>query len=198
MTDRGMKEKPSVGGVESVERQVSTVRERTAGAISTLTRWGKFNLVGAIGIGVQFSALFLLKSVLHLDYLAATAIAVEAAVLHNFVWHERFTWVDRIWVDRIRVDRISSDRIGAGTSERDPGPAKTTLPLSRMGRSCGSFRRLWRFHLANGTVSVLGNLTLMKVLVGVGHMNYLLANMIAIAVCSLANFLMSDQWVFEN
>ena len=59
-------------------------------------RWCKFNFVGGIGIGVQFAALFLLKGVLHFNYLAATAIAVEAAVVHNFVWHEQFTWVDRI------------------------------------------------------------------------------------------------------
>jgi putative flippase GtrA len=27
--------------------------------------------------------------------LLATTLAVEAAVLHNFLWHERFTWPDR-------------------------------------------------------------------------------------------------------
>ena len=26
---------------------------------------------------------------------AATALAVEAAIIHNYFWHERFTWVDR-------------------------------------------------------------------------------------------------------
>ena len=25
----------------------------------------------------------------------ATVLAVESSVLHNFVWHERFTWADR-------------------------------------------------------------------------------------------------------
>ena len=59
---------------------------------SKFVRWCKFNFVGGIGIGVQFAALFLVKSVLHFNYLAATAIAVEAAVVHNFVWHERYTW----------------------------------------------------------------------------------------------------------
>jgi putative flippase GtrA len=32
---------------------------------------------------------------LRLNYLVATALAVEVAVLHNFLWHERFTWKDR-------------------------------------------------------------------------------------------------------
>jgi putative flippase GtrA len=30
-----------------------------------------------------------------MSYLPATAIAVELAVLHNFFWHERWTWSDR-------------------------------------------------------------------------------------------------------
>jgi len=130
---------------------------------STLVRWCKFNLVGGIGIAVQFVALFLLKSVLHFNYLAATAIAVEAAVVHNFVWHEQFTWADRV------------------------------QPSWRR-----SLSRLVRFHLGNGAVSILGNLALMKVMVGQGHMNYMLANAIAIALCSLANFLVSETWVFED
>jgi putative flippase GtrA len=28
-------------------------------------------------------------------YLLATVVAVECTILHNFVWHERFTWRDR-------------------------------------------------------------------------------------------------------
>ena len=58
-------------------------------------RWMKFNLVGAIGIGVQLAVLALLTQRFHLEYMLATALAVESAVLHNFVWHERFTWADR-------------------------------------------------------------------------------------------------------
>jgi putative flippase GtrA len=61
----------------------------------TAVRWLKFNAVGAGGIAMQLAALAALKSALHLDYLAATALAVEAAVVHNYFWHERFTWADR-------------------------------------------------------------------------------------------------------
>jgi len=38
----------------------------------------------------------------------------------------------------------------------------------------------------------------MRVMVGQGRMNYLLANAVAIAVCSVANFLVSEIWVFER
>jgi len=58
-------------------------------------RWLKFNLVGGVGIAVQLAALWVLKSGFHWHYLVATAVAVELAVLHNFVWHERYTWKDR-------------------------------------------------------------------------------------------------------
>jgi len=57
-----------------------------------IARWFKFNLVGGIGFGVQLGMLALLVSGLHVNYLWATALAVETAVLHNFVWHERYTW----------------------------------------------------------------------------------------------------------
>ena len=62
---------------------------------ATWIHWLKFNAVGGMGIGVQLIVLTVLKSGLHVDYLLATALAVEAAVVHNFVWHERFTWVER-------------------------------------------------------------------------------------------------------
>jgi putative flippase GtrA len=62
---------------------------------SGFIRWLKFNAVGAVGIGVQLAVLALLRSGFRMNYLLATALAVEAAVLHNFFWHERFTWADR-------------------------------------------------------------------------------------------------------
>lgn len=61
----------------------------------TFLRWIKFNAIGGIGIGVQLVALVVFRSWLRLDYLLATGLAVEVAVLHNFLWHERFTWADR-------------------------------------------------------------------------------------------------------
>lgn len=60
----------------------------------TGVRWLKFNLVGAMGIGVQLGMLSLLTA-LRVQYMLATALAVESAVMHNFLWHERFTWMDR-------------------------------------------------------------------------------------------------------
>jgi putative flippase GtrA len=55
-------------------------------------RFLRFNVVGALGIGVQVAVLWFLAGAMHLHYLVATAIAVEASVLHNFFWHLRWTW----------------------------------------------------------------------------------------------------------
>ena len=60
-----------------------------------LARWTAFNIVGAAGIAVQLATLAVLVRVFHVPALVATAIAVEAAVLHNFAWHQRWTWKDR-------------------------------------------------------------------------------------------------------
>src|SRR5262249_57551452 len=123
--------------------------------------WLKFNTVGLLGMGFQLSALTLLKGGLGLNYLAATIIAVESAVLHNFVWHERWTWLER-----------------------------TRL------RGNGVVPRLLRFHLANGLISISGNLLLMWFFVSRLHLHYFLANIIAIGACAILNFLASDRLVF--
>ena len=60
-----------------------------------LRRWLKFSAVGWMGVGVQLCALTLLAGHLELHYLVATALAVECAIVHNYFWHERWTWGDR-------------------------------------------------------------------------------------------------------
>ena len=124
-------------------------------------RWIRFNLVGAVGIALQLILLVALKGGLHLGYRSATAMAVELTVIHNFAWHERYTWPDR--------------------------------PRSSWRRS---FARLIRFNLTNGGISLFGNLAVMEIAVRLGHISYMLANTIAICVCSLLNFFISDTYVF--
>jgi putative flippase GtrA len=129
----------------------------------TFVRWIKFNAVGGIGIGVQLIALGILRSAFNLDYLIATAFAVETAVIHNFLWHERFTWRDR--------------------------------PATHAKQS---WLRFAKFNASNGAVSIAGNLAIMRLLVGEFHTNYFVANLIAITLCSLVNFLLGDHFVFER
>lgn len=125
------------------------------------TRWITFNMVGLAGVAVQLAALAALTGLLHLHVAVATLLAVEAAVLHNFVWHQRWTW---------------RDRPAAGTRE--------------------VMVRLARFHAANGLVSLVGNVIITTLLAGAG-LSPVLANLIAIAVCSLVNFAAGDAFVFR-
>src|SRR5215831_11007610 len=124
----------------------------------TLRTWLKFNTVGVFGIPVQLSTLALLKTSLGLHYLIATGVAVETAVLHNFVWHERWTWSDR----------------------------------TKASRS-GVFARLVRFHISNGLITFFGNLFVMWLLVSRLRVGYLVANVLAMAACAIANFWASDR-----
>lgn len=124
-------------------------------------RWMKFNAVGLLGIAVQLGSLWILVELGRLRPLPAAAMATELAVLHNFLWHTRWTWADR------------------------PGSIGESL------------ERLLKFNLTNGAVSLAGNLIVMTALTGLAHVPYLASNMIAIAVCSLANFSLSENWVFD-
>jgi len=127
-----------------------------------IPRWIRFNAVGLAGVVVQLAVLALARDGLGWNYLVATAVAVEAAVLHNFVWHERWTW---------------RERTGGGIK--------------------GRLGRLVRFHLSNGLVSIVGNLLLMRLFTGVLGWHYLVANLLAIAICSVVNFLAADRLVFR-
>jgi dolichol-phosphate mannosyltransferase len=55
-------------------------------------RWLRFNVVGAIGFGVQLATLAVLLRWTPLPQPLAVALAVLVTVSHNFVWHERVTW----------------------------------------------------------------------------------------------------------
>ena len=128
-----------------------------------LLRWLRFNTVGLMGVTVQVTTLFGLRSLLGIHYLPATALAVEATVLHNFLWHEHWTWSQT-------------------TESAHPGIVG----------------RLLRFNLTVGTVSILQNLFLMKLLVAELDLHYLLASLISITTCSLLNYFISGWFVFKG
>ena len=128
-----------------------------------LRRWATFNVVGIMGVGVQITTLVMLRDWSQMDYLPATALAVQAAVLHNFVWHERWTWRDR-------------------TASHDSS----------------MWARLLRFNLTIGALSIGENLLFMELLVGRLEIHYLSASLIAIACCSVLNFVASDRLVFRE
>jgi putative flippase GtrA len=59
-----------------------------------IARFLKFSTAGALGFLIQIAAVSLFMT-LGWHYLAATAIAVELAIVTNFAWHRAITWADR-------------------------------------------------------------------------------------------------------
>jgi putative flippase GtrA len=90
-------------------------------------------------------------------------LAVETAVVHNFVWHQFLTWKDRS--SEKRYDWL---------------------------------KRLFAFNLTNGAVSLAGNLFFAWLTVGRHRIWLLAANLFAIAVCSLINFVLTDRLIFRT
>ena len=132
-------------------------------ASALLRRWIAFYAVAALGMVVQLSTLGALTGWLGLHYLLGTGLAVEAAVLHNFIWHESWTWAERV-----------------------------------RGDKAGRWGRLARFNLTTGALSIGGNLIFTKLFVDHLAMNYALANLGSIAVCSILNFFACDRLVFRR
>ena len=114
--------------------------------------------VGAIGLATQLAVLAVLTRG-GVPVPAATAAAVSAAVLHNFLWHRRLTWRDR--------------------------PAVPLLP------------QLMRFSGLNGLVSLAGNVAVTSTLAASG-VPLVVANLAAVTLCAVANFLLADRLVFAG
>jgi putative flippase GtrA len=66
---------------------------RTGGRLAA--RFGRFSVVGALGVVVNSIALLVLYQGLHLPLMAATLTAVEVAIIHNFVLDNRWTFGQR-------------------------------------------------------------------------------------------------------
>ena len=112
-----------------------------------------FMAIGRMGLGLQLMVLQLLTIGTTLALQTSMVLAVETALLHNFVWHERWTWADRT----------------SGASSAWP-------------------KRLARFHVTSGAVSIAGNVLLTSLFVTVSGLHYLVANVLAVGACTVLNF----------
>jgi len=133
-------------------------------ALKHFHRFPRYCTVGVIGVCGKIAVLSALIEVGRVGYLPATAIAVETAIIHSFLWHLFWTWRDRS--TGISIPAILS--------------------------------RLVRFHLANGAVGFISNLVLMRILVENLGLHYLPSNVAATCVAGLANFLLSEFFVFVS
>jgi putative flippase GtrA len=60
-----------------------------------IERFGRFFATGLTGFACQITALWGLTSLLSVHYLVSTIIAIELAIVFNYLLHERWTWNDR-------------------------------------------------------------------------------------------------------
>jgi putative flippase GtrA len=118
--------------------------------------------VGTAGFALQIAVITVLTTAGGWSYVPATAVAVEAAVLHNFWWHERWTWGNRGFTRPARL------------------------------------RRLWRYHLATGAISIAGTLLLTVAMMELTPAPVPVANAAAVAMMAAANFTIADRWVFTR
>lgn len=139
-------------------------------SVSASRRMARFAAVGVPGFGIQLGALEILMSMARWPWLPATIVAVQLAVVHNFLWHERWTWRDR-----------------TGGRRPVPGAGSLVTPL---------LARFARFNAMTGVTSIAGNAALMAVYAGVWGLPAIAANTLAVGTLSLVNFVMSDRWVF--
>ncbi len=74
------------------------------------SRAAKFMCVGMAGAAAQLFVFSILVERFHLQTMAGAALAVELAIVHNFAWHERFTWRNRrvsgAWPACLRLARF--------------------------------------------------------------------------------------------
>ena len=138
-----------------------------------MARWIRFNVVGAMGAVVQLAVVWTALHLLDLHYLVATVLAVEVAIVHNFLWHALWTFSDRKW------------------HEVEQTGTKTDFWKD-------AARSFLRFQLIAGVVSMPGNTAIILLLVGYLGMNSLLANGLAIVICSTVNFAAADRFSFRH
>lgn len=140
-------------------------------------RYVRFGLVGAGGTVVNLAVLYVaheflfraIEPVGSKPYFSL-ALAIAVATVNNFTWNRLWTW---------------SDRLHATAVEEGQRLSKRSL-LAQVGQ----------YAMA----SWLGILLQYALTLGLTHMgmHYLLANVIAIVIASVSNFIANDRWTFRH
>jgi dolichol-phosphate mannosyltransferase len=143
-------------------------------------RYIKFGLVGASGTVVNMVVLFVAQEYLFAALAAprsrlyaSLALAIALATINNFTWNRLWTWADR--------QHGVAAPAGSESAHRN---ARRGI-LSQFGR----------YALASWFgIAMQYGLTLW-----LSHtLHYLLANVVAIVIASVSNFLANDHWTFKR
>lgn len=154
-------------------------------SVLTVLRWVeqirylKFGIVGASGTVVNLVVLYLGHEYLFAAIeppgskpYASLALAISLATINNFTWNRLWTWSDRVKA-AAKAQHTDPDHPGTGQLAREFG----------------------KYAAASGFGSALQyGMTLLLS----GSMDYRIANVIAILIASVSNFLANDKWTFRR
>ena len=140
-------------------------------------RYIKFGMVGASGTVVNMVVLYLGHEYLFQSLegadgkpYASLALAIAVATVNNFTWNRLWTW----------ADRVTQPLHDAGIEALPPSSLRAQLAkyalASWFGIGLQYVLTLWLAH----------------------SMHYMLANVIAIVIASVSNFLANDRWTFRK
>jgi len=140
-------------------------------------RYIKFGMVGASGTVVNIVVLYLGHEYLFQSLegpqgkpYASLALAIALATINNFTWNRLWTW----------ADRAAQTPVETGLEAPPPSSLAAQLAKYALASLFGSALQyvltLWLTH----------------------SMHYMLANLIAIIIASLSNFLANDRWTFRK
>jgi dolichol-phosphate mannosyltransferase len=140
-------------------------------------RYVRFGIVGASGTVVNLAVLYVaheylfraIEPVGSKPYFSL-ALAIAVATANNFTWNRLWTW---------------SDRLHATSVQEGERLRKRSL-LAQLGQYA--------------TASWLGILLQYALTLWLTHigLHYLLANVIAIVIASISNFIANDRWTFRH
>lgn len=141
-------------------------------------RYIKFGLVGASGTVVNLVVLYTAHEYLFRAIepsgskpYASLALAIAVATLNNFTWNRLWTWADRLREAALHAQ---------------PGQARQTGASAYLGQ-------FGRYAVASWLgIALQYGLTLWLA----QSLHYLLANVMAIVIASVSNFLANDRWTF--
>lgn len=140
-------------------------------------RFLKFGIVGASGVVVNFAVLHFgheyLFAALEKGYQKpyfSLVLAIVLATLNNFTWNRLWTWADRV--------RALESELPA------PQPNLRTISLE--------------FSQYATSTAVGSAIQYVLTLLLSGYVDYRAANLLAIAMASVVNYLANDRWTFKR
>jgi dolichol-phosphate mannosyltransferase len=156
----------------------STLNERLWRFIDWLHgfRYVRFGLVGASGTVVNLVVLYIAHEYLFRAIeppgskpYFSLVLAIAVSTVNNFTWNRLWTW---------------SDRLHATSTAHEEG-----VTLRGMAAQLGQY----------ATASWLGIALQYVLTLWLAHfLHYLLANVIAIVIASISNFMANDRWTFRH